>query len=215
MDHAPTVLFQCRSSVNAKVNQMIYVRDDDVLLKRMAHTDAAGEFVNVHNIIEKYGYTHCPALLTNDLNEFPEVIEFIRYKTQQGKMIPQLHGSSHIDYAKLSVKEIQEDYRRCQDWFLSNIGVRFTKHYTPWGAGGRRKDGTPMVNGTHIAPTANAMGISVVDMYKPLDPRHILSDTETSFSKYDGRTIVIHWWFSPEILDQALAKLKEAENGTS
>lgn len=194
---------------------MIYVRVDDVLLRRTTYEVATAEFVRLHNIIEKYGYTHCPALLTNPLNEFPEVIEFIRYKTKQGKMEPQLHGSSHIDYSKLSVKEIQDDYKRCQEWFKTNIGVPFTKHYTPWGAGGRRKDGTPMVNGTHIAPTANAMGIELVDMYRPIDPRHVLADPQVSWTKYSGKTLTIHWWFSPEILDKALTKLKEAENGAS
>lgn len=192
---------------------MVYVRDDDVLLKRKAHKDAAAEFVAVHDIIEKYHYIHCPAILTKDLEEFPEVIEYIRHKTQTGKMIPQLHGSSHIDYAELSVPELISDYRHCQEWFLRNLGCQFGKHFTPWGAGGRRKDGTPMVRGTHIAPTAKSLGIEVVDMYKPLDPRHIVADPDVRWSNYDGRTITIHWWFSPEILDAALNKLKQAENG--
>lgn len=195
---------------------MIWVRDDDVLLKRKAHKDAAAEFVAVHDIIEKYHYIHCPAILTKDLEEFPEVIEYIRHKTQTGKMIPQLHGSSHIDYATLSVPELISDYKRCQDWFLQNIGVPFTKHYTPWGAGGRRKDGTPMVRGTLIAPTAKSLGIEVVDMYKPVDPRHVITDKTMNsrdlWHKYNNKTFVIHWWYNVEILNEALGILKKAEN---
>jgi peptidoglycan/xylan/chitin deacetylase (PgdA/CDA1 family) len=194
---------------------MIYVRDDDVLLKRMAHKDAHAEFMNVHDIIEKYGYIHCPAILTKDIEEFPQTIAAIKQKTAEGKMIPQLHGSSHIDYANLTETELVRDYNECQEWFLTHLGVRYTKHYTPWGAGGRRKDGTPMTRGTLIAPTAKSMGIEVVDMYKPLDPRHIIADKEMNcrelWNKYNGRTIFLHWWYSPELLNEALQILKEAE----
>lgn len=195
---------------------MIYVRDDDVLLKRKAHKDAEAEFWNVHDIIEKYNYIHCPAILCNDLEEFPDCIEKIKQKAKQGVMIPQLHGSSHIDYARLTKEELIADYTYCQEWFLRNLETTFTKHYTPWGSGGRRKDGTPMVNGTLIAPTAKSMGIEVVDMYKPLDPRHIIVDKEMNsrelWNKYNGRTIFLHWWYSPELLEEALQLLKKAEN---
>lgn len=194
---------------------MIFIRDDDVLLKRKAHKDAEAEFWNVHNIIEKYGYMHCPAILCRDLEEFPETIKLIKKKTAEGYMRPELHGSSHIDYAKLSHDELIVDYAYCQQWFMRNLETTFTKHFTPWGAGGRRKDGTPMINGRLIAPTAASLGIVIKDMYKPIDPRHIIADKDLHADelvrKYSSKTLFIHWWYSPEFLDEALGIMKKAE----
>ena len=186
---------------------MIYIRDDDVLLRGSKHPEPVKDFIVVHNIIESYGYMHCPAILTTEIEEFPEIIEFIRFKTKQGKMIPQLHGSSHIDYAKLSVEEIQADYKKCQAWFIWNLGVRFTKHYTPWGAGARW-----MKNGQHIRPVAEAMGIEIVDADGLIYPRHVLDDLDFSWQKYEGKELFIHWWDKDiSVFYEALAKLKEAE----
>ena len=173
-------------------------------MKSPTQPDAMGKFVTIHNIIESYGYMHCPAILTNDIEAFPEAIEFIRLKTQQRKMVPQLHGSNHFDYAILPVEEIQEDYKKCQAWFMRNFGIGFTKHYTPWGG-----------NAPHLRATAAAMGIEMVDTEGIIDPRHVLADPEFSWQKYCGKELFIHWWFSPKLLDQALAKLKAAEQTTT
>ena len=181
---------------------MIYVRDDDVLLPSRQWPDPLARFKEVHEMICSYDFTtHVPALLTSDLDNIPEAIQYIRMETNRGRMQPQLHGVKHIDYANLTPEEILQDYRKAQDWFLDHIGIPFSKHYTPWGAGADER-------GKHIGPTAAHAGIIMVTCANLLEPEHILDDKDFNREKYDGREIFIHWWAGIGKLQRALDRLK-------
>jgi hypothetical protein len=181
---------------------MIFVRDDDVLMASSQWPDPFVRFKEVHEMICRYDFAlHVPALLTSELDKFPEAIQYIRTETNAGRMQPEFHGIEHIDYANLTSEEILWNYMQAQGWFYRNIGVEFTKHYTPWGAGADER-------GAHIGPTAAHAGIVMVTCANLLEPEHIIADPDASQAKYEGREIFIHWWAGIGKLQRALDKLR-------
>lgn len=181
---------------------MIYVRDDDVLLPSKQWPDPLARFKEVHELISSYSeFLHVPALLTSELDKIPGAINYIRQEAQDGWMSPELHGTSHIDYANLTPEEILQDYKLAQDWFYDHLGFHFNKHYTPWGAGEDER-------GAHIKPTAAHAGITVVTCADLLEPEHIIADPYATHEKYEGREIFIHWWAGIGKLQKALDILK-------
>lgn len=181
---------------------MIFVRDDDVLLPSRQWPDPLARFKEVHELICRYDFAlHVPALLTKELDKYPEAVTYIGHEMMENRMQPEYHGSSHIDYAKLSPEEILADYRYGQEWFEDHFGIHFSKHYTPWGAGEDER-------GAHIKPTAAAARITVVTCADLLEPEHILDDKSFTPEKYEGREIFIHWWAGIGKLERALEKLK-------
>ncbi len=181
---------------------MIYVRDDDVLLPSRQWPDPLARFKEVHEMLADFDFViHIPTLLTSELDRYPEAIDYIRRETNDGWMIPEFHGTSHIDYADLTPEEILQDYKKGQDWFKAHLGVEFTRHYTPWGAGEDER-------GAHIKPTAVAAGVVVVTCAALLEPEHIIADPYATYEKYESREIFIHWWAGIGKLERALTKIK-------
>ena len=173
---------------------MIRVRDDDVLLRSSSYEDELGRLKQVHGWICEAPDTliHVPAILVLEIQEFPEAIEYIRQETAEGRMLPEIHGLSHKDYANLSEKEIQADLNVCRDWIDYKFGHVATKFYTPWGAGEDDR-------GAHIKPAAAAIGIEVVtcEHINKLQGRYgvcqLLKDGHP-LSYFDGGEIFMHWW---------------------
>jgi hypothetical protein len=183
---------------------MIVVRDDDVLLNSKQHPDPCLRFMTVHEAIKSRGFHHVPTLLCSDLNLWPAAVAFIKQEEETGHMTAQYHGMQHVDYALFSEVELLADYAQGQDWFVNNLGHKFTRHYTPWGAGAKW-----MTRGKLIRPTALSVNIEMIDCDGMLEPETIINDTDASWAKYDGREIFIHWWAGIGALIKALDKLNE------
>lgn len=173
---------------------MIRVRDDDVLLPSSSYDDELGRLKQVHawicEVPEKF--IHVPAILVLEIQEFPEAIEFIRQETAEGRMLPEIHGMSHKDYAAMTEKEIVARLNVCRDWIDYKFGHEATKFYTPWGAGADER-------GEHIGPAAASTGIEMVtcENINKMTGRYgviqQLMDGHT-VDYLDGQEIFMHWW---------------------
>ena len=183
---------------------MIRVRDDDVLIGSSGIKDELAKFKMVHEWICEVPDTliHVPTILVTEIQDFPECVEFVRQETLEGRMIPEIHGLSHKDYASLKPARIVEEMEICRDWIHAQFGHIATKFYSPWGAGFDAR-------GAHIRPACASVGIElitcehinkmngrygVIQQLKDGRPLSYLEDTK------DGE-IFLHWW-------ESMARLK-------
>jgi len=172
----------------------IRVRDDDVLLSSSGGGDEFGRFKQVHEWLCEVPdvFIHVPAILVTEIKSFPECIAYIKKETEEGRMLPEIHGLSHKDYAALTTKEIQNELNYCRDWISSQFGNEPTRFYTPWGAGAD-------VRGAHIGPAAKEIGLQMVtcERINKLQGRygvcqHLKDGKELSY--FAGGEIFMHWW---------------------
>lgn len=173
---------------------MIRVRDDDVLLRSSSTQDELTKFKMVHDWICEVPdkLIHVPAILVTEIQEFPEAIAYIREETAEGRMIPEIHGLSHIDYASLTMPEIISELEQCKEFIYKRFNHTATKFYTPWGAGADAR-------GAHIKIASEAMGLEMVtcEHINKMNGRYgvvrELKDGNT-IDYLEGKEIFIHWW---------------------
>lgn len=178
----------------------IYVRDDDVLLPSRVYADPLGQFVKVHELCEKYGAMHRPAILCGEIMKYPTAIEYIRHKIRDGSMEPQLHGWYHVDYAKMTELELRNDLTKCAGWMQDYFWRTPTIWYTPWGGN------TPL-----LTSIAASLGMQLVDCSVA---RHFEIHKIKSREQYDTipvgdlpRELFIHWWADLNLLETKLRLL--------
>ena len=173
---------------------MIRVRDDDVLLSSSSYSCELGRLQQIHEWICEVPdqFIHVPTILVTEIQEFPKAIEWIRQETIEGRMLPEIHGLSHKDYAELTEKEIQSELVECAEWIYRQFGHIVTKFYSPWGAGADTR-------GAHIKPAADAVGIKLVtcENITKMNGRYgiiqeLMNGRDLSF--WDGQEILMHWW---------------------
>jgi len=169
---------------------MIYVRDDDVLVTSRSWEDPFGRFKQIHEwMLKSPLFVHIPTILVEDLKNFPNAIAYIQEQTQAGKMRPEIHGLSHLDYAKLPVEETKEHLKICKDWIWRNTGYLPTKWYTPWGA-----------NTNYLNEISNSEGLKLVDCSNiwKLNGRYgicqELREGKDPIDFLNGKELFIHWW---------------------
>jgi hypothetical protein len=170
--------------------EMIYLRDDDVLVGSSGHEDSFKKFQQVHRwICETDKMLHVPTILVTEIQAFPECIEYVKEETAKGKMAPEIHGLKHVDYGKLSIDEVRAHLKECQVFMWYKFGVVAKKWYTPWGA-----------NSPDLNETANFIGLELVDCssiiklngrFGVLQEAKEGKDIEKLF---DGKDIFYHWW---------------------
>ena len=173
---------------------MIRIRDDDVLVPSSSWKDELGRLKQIHEWLCEIPDTfiHVPTILVLDIQEFPECIEWIGQETKEGRMLPEIHGLSHKDYASMTEKEIVADLNVSRDWINYRFGHEATKLYTPWGAGADER-------GAHIRPAAASTGIELVtcENLTELTGRYgviqQLMDGR-SIDYLNGGEIFMHWW---------------------
>ena len=183
---------------------MIRVRDDDVLIGSSGIKDELARFKMVHEWICEVPETliHVPTILVREIQDFPECIDYVRQETEAGRMLPEIHGAWHRDYASLTPDLIKLDMEYCKHWIQEQFGHTATKFYSPWGAGFDAR-------GAHIRPACAEVGIElitcehinkmngrygVIHQLKDGRPLSYLEDTK-------DREIFRHWW-------EGMARLK-------
>jgi len=174
---------------------MITIRNDDVLLSSAAkHVNSFERFRLVHNIIcQSTELIHVPTILTEEIQEFPEAIEFIKEETKKGRMQPELHGLRHIDYGSLSKQEVIEHLAQAYDWFIRTFGYRPLKWYTPWGA-----------SQEHLHEAVKPLKLQLVDCSRVVKLKgrygvtQLLTDGKPA-SYFHGQEIIMHWWNAIDI----------------
>ncbi len=188
---------------------MIRIRDDDVLVKSSSTQNPILKFKMVHEWICEVPETliHVPTILVTEIQEFPEIIPFIREEAAEGRMEVQLHGLHHIDYAKLEEDDIVNQLEYCKGWIRKNMDVEPTKFYTPWGAGA---DGT----GQNIHDASKRVGLEVVTCEKTctLSGRDGLVQSvyqdQDIHEFMEDREILFHWWENATRLKRVVEALK-------
>lgn len=168
---------------------MIYIRDDDVLLSSKGFGDPVARLKQIHEwICESPKLMHVPTILCTEIKAFPTAINFIREETHAGRMLPQLHGWEHIDYAKLHHAAIVTHLEDSKHWMIDNLDVCPTRWYTPWGA-----------NAPHLYTAANECGLKLIDTSNRIvleGPNGVLATLQKGVpvDYLDGREIFLHWW---------------------
>jgi hypothetical protein len=180
---------------------MIRVRNDDVLMhwnwkKTIGHkniVDPVSTLRNIHNMILTYPkqLIHVPAILCRNVQEFPEAIPFIRQEAEAGRMLPEIHGWDHIDYANFTYDGMCFDLKRCIQFMETKLGVKASKFYTPWGA-----------NTETIQRAANSLGLEVVDCSNILYQKNLPKGV-------DNVEVFMHWWEGPENMLEMFETLGE------
>jgi len=113
---------------------MIYLRDDDVLVSSSSKNEFA-RFKQIHEwTVGIPNLIHVPTILVTEIQGYPECIEYIKEETAQRRMQPEFHGMSHIDYKKLSKREIRNHLMQGRDFIRQQFNWEPTLWATPWGA---------------------------------------------------------------------------------
>jgi peptidoglycan/xylan/chitin deacetylase (PgdA/CDA1 family) len=190
---------------------MIRVRDDDVLMPSGSYDNELGRLKQIHEWICEVPETliHVPTILVTEIQQFPEAIEFIRQETAEGRMLPEIHGLEHKDYAALSSAEIVLELEECREWIDKQFNHRATKFYSPWGAGFDER-------GAHIRGAAKSIGIELITcehisklqgrygvVQELMDGRDISYLEDTKHGE-----IFMHWWEGGSRLKRVVEVIK-------
>ena len=187
---------------------MIRVRDDDVLLPSESYSSELGRLKQIHEWICEVPdrLIHVPAILVLEIQEFPEAIEWIRQETLEGRMLPEIHGLSHKDYAAMTEKEIVAELNVCRDWIDYKFGWQATQFYSPWGAGADMR-------GAHIRSAAESTGINLVtceDITKLCGRYGVVQELMDGrdIDYLEGKEIFLHWWEGGSRLKRVVEVIK-------
>ncbi len=187
---------------------MIRIRDDDVLLSSSSAGDEFKKFKMVHEWICEVPdrLIHVPAILVTEIQEFPEAIEYIRQETAEGRMLPEIHGWSHKDYASLSSAEIVLELRDCKAFIRKEFNHTATKFYTPWGAGADER-------GKHIRGAAAAVGLEMItceNIHKMNGRYGVVRELKDGrdIDYLEGKEIFLHWWENVTRLKRIIEVIK-------
>jgi hypothetical protein len=189
---------------------MIGVRDDDILLDSSDWGNPFLRFQEIHRwilAVKNYPVMHVPTILTTEIQEYPECIEFIREETAQGRMDPQLHGVRHVDPGKFGYNGLIEQLKEGKGWMEDNLGVTPTRYYTPWGAG--------EANGQEWmwkASTKCDLKMVTCEGYYKMSGRHgvvqMLKEGKDPRTFLEGKEIFMHWWQRGERLQRILLAIE-------
>ena len=187
---------------------MIRVRDDDILVHSSSYEDELGRVKQVHEWICEVPdqMIHIPTILVTEIQDFPECIEWLKQETQEGRVIPEIHGLSHKDYGGLSSKEVILELEECIEWIYNTLGHRPTRFYTPWGAGADER-------GSHLKEDAASLQLELVTCERITKMtgrngviRRMMEGTDNSF--LDDHEIFTHWWQGGSRLKRIVEVLK-------
>lgn len=185
-DHAATLHFGPYAKVNF---QKIRIRDDDILVNSSSYPDSFGRFKQIHEwICESTQFIHVPTILVKEIQQFPECIEYIRNETKEGRMLPEIHGHEHVDFAKISKEDLKEKFKLCKEFLWEKFEAHPRYVYSPWGA-----------SQPHLHEAAEECGLKLIDCSQimKLEGKHgivqRLKDGEDP-SKFYGCEFFTHFW---------------------
>lgn len=142
-------------------------------------------------------FIHVLAVLTTEIQEFPECIAYIKEETAKGNMRPEVHGLHHVDYAGLAYGEVVSQLSEAKAFIIDQFNYVPTEWYSPWGAGADAR-------GAHLRPAALEAGLNLVTCEGMIQPSKLvheiraLPDTTEAKAKliqdWAGKEILRHWW---------------------
>lgn len=166
----------------------IRVRNDDVLRES---SDWRGREVErlkrIHSWISEFpdDFVHVPTIVTSEIIQFPEVVDFVCEETEKGLMIPEVHGLEHIDYCNLPSERIIDDLSQCIEWFKKTGLPTPTRFYTPWGGWNQR-----------TADAAATLGLTTIGVDKNWTLEAVCARLAKGGLVEDlhDQEIFFHWW---------------------
>lgn len=172
---------------------MIYVRDDDVLLSSTSCPDPLKRFKAVHVLVCKAPskLIHVPTILVEEIEKFPEAVQFIKSEYDAGRLLPELHGLQHIDYGKLDDDEVREHLDKSCEWFKKNLNTLPVFWYTPWGA-----------SQPHLHKIAKEYNMKLVDCSattKMVGRYGIIQKLREGWPIDRFSEVIIHWWRGQDV----------------
>lgn len=148
-------------------------------------------------MVDPKHFIHVAAILTTEIQEFPDAIDYIKEETAAGNLQPEVHGLQHINYEELTHKEIVEHLTEAKQFIVDTFNYTPTIWYSPWGAGASTK-------GTHLRGAALEAGLNLVTLEGMIRPsvlmQEIRSTPETPearaqlIARWEGKEILRHWW---------------------
>lgn len=168
---------------------MILIRNDDAVLDSSGtyHGREFARFKFVHEQICRAPtkLIHCPAVLCQEIQAFPEAIKFIKTETAAGRMRPYLHCWDHTDWTKKSEEEIRNMLIASDNWFNENLGCDYHVWATPWGASSSAALQAAKTLGVRLETTGDTIN------YK-LAAKSVRATN--SVDCLNGKTVLMHWW---------------------
>jgi len=167
---------------------MFTVRTDDVLNNTGSKFKGkeADRFRFINRMINESNgeLIHRPTIICTDIEEYPEVIEYIREETKLGRMDPQLHGWEHKDYVHSPRGQITTMLEKSMEWFHTNLDTSFTIWATPWGG-----------DSALARDACDRMGITLQTTVPTCSPGAALKAAKEGLEALVvERTILYHWW---------------------
>ena len=144
-----------------------------------------------------------PAILVKDIQAFPECIEWVRQKTEEGFIYPDLHGYDHGPYQTRTEEEVSEHLDKSLEWFNSELDTVPVRWVTPHGSNSPAMTDAARKHGLVIETT----DFPVVDQ-KAADT---LLRESWDLQDLDNKVIMNHWWERGLRLYR-LAKVLEYQN---
>jgi len=159
------------------------IRIDDVLVHSKGHNPDE-KFAQVVRWLEQSPLIHhVPTILVKDIQDYPASVDLIIEKTKEGKMFPELHGWTHIDYGKLNETEIAQHLFKSVDWFEKTLGYAPKVWATPWGAESEK-----------LTKVAYSFGLTVEGVGQTIPPGQWLAEARRYKTLPMDRTVMDHWW---------------------
>lgn len=176
--------------------KQIRIRDDDVLVTSSSFTGKEfARFRGFHNMVKEdpKHFIHVLAVLTTEIQAFPECIDYIKEETAAGTMFPEVHGLHHIDYASLPYAETVAQLSEARQFIIDRFNYTPTVWYSPWGAGADER-------GSHLRAAAMDAGLNLVTCKGMIQPSDLIKDIRTTsdpkelIQRWEGKEILRHWW---------------------
>lgn len=169
---------------------IVRIRFDDILWKSSdpkMNGKELQKFQKHVNWCANLQVTLSPAILCQDIEQFPEGIAYIKEKmASDERFFPDLHGWTHGPYGDLDESEIGHHLHQAFVWFEKNLEVVPYRWVTPHGA-----------NSHAIQAASRKFGLIVEDTKFPIIDQKsaggIIKKTKNA-SCLDNRVIMVHWW---------------------
>ena len=193
----------------------IRIRNDDVLVHSTSKFKGreVGRLRGFHKLVmtDPKHFIHVAAILTTEIQDFPDAISYIKEETALGNLLPEVHGLQHIDYGELSHAEIVRQLLEAKQFIINEFNYTPTIWYSPWGAGEDAR-------GAHLRGAALDAGLNLVTLSGFIPPATLvneirsLSKTGESpaslIARWEGREILRHWWEGAGALDECIKFFK-------
>lgn len=184
---------------------MIYLRDDDVLVRSGSWRSPVERFQRVHRwTLEAHGkLLHVPTLVVEELKAYPECVEYIRDETADGRMAPELHGMWHARYHEMPAEDVAQHLEEGYEWMTRVIQRSPRFWYTPWGADNEVLRHLAREAGMELRGANRKMTLASITGQ--------LRGGTITVDDLDEQEVLMHWW---EGGSRALRLAKAIHHGT-